>query len=155
MANGTRRIDIDLDDVYKAARVFPTQEELAAFLGVSLKTVKRRLKEKPFAEAFAAGKAEGRYSLRRAQYSAAIKGNAQMLKWLGIQELGQRDRQEITGADGGPQETRIRIVYEGDTWQPNIPSGSNGHTQNSVPSSIARRSVSLSGPDDAEAKPRA
>jgi hypothetical protein len=31
-----------------------------------------------------------------------MQGNATMLVWLGKQWLGQNDRHELTGADGGP-----------------------------------------------------
>lgn len=38
----------------------------------------------------------GKASLRRAQFKYALKGNHQLLIWLGKQELGQTDKQEIT-----------------------------------------------------------
>lgn len=44
--------------------------------------------------------------LRAAQYKAAMGGNTTMLIWLGKQRLGQSDKNELTGKDGG------RLVIE-------------------------------------------
>ena len=46
-------------------------------------------------------------SLRRWQYEAAKRGNASLLIWLGKQYLGQKDRHEQSGPDGG----QIEISY--------------------------------------------
>ena len=50
------------------------------------------------------GRANGRQTLRRLQWQAANEGNSTMLVWLGKQLLGQRDKTELTGADGGPMQ---------------------------------------------------
>jgi len=57
---------------------------------------------------------QGKQSLRRKQFEAAIKGNVTMMIWLGKQNLGQSDKQELTGKDGGPLEfTKIeRVVVD-------------------------------------------
>ena len=58
---------------------------------------------------------EGKASLRRAQWKAAQDGNPTMLVWLGKQMLGQRDKQEITGDNGGALQISItrRIIDPG------------------------------------------
>ena len=47
-------------------------------------------------------------SLRRAQYEAAMKGNATMLIWLGKQYLGQRDSPDLSEASTEELLTRAR-----------------------------------------------
>lgn len=49
-----------------------------------------------FAESFKTFSADGRISIRRAQFQSANKGNTSMLIWLGKQYLGQKEQQEIT-----------------------------------------------------------
>lgn len=43
----------------------------------------------------------GKASLRRMQFKSATNGNVTMQIWLGKQYLGQSDKQELTGKDGG------------------------------------------------------
>jgi hypothetical protein len=97
-----RRIDLDLDELEKLAAMRCTQDEVAGFFGVAVKTVQRRLKEARYAEVWERGSAKGRVSLRRAQFRVAEAGNAAMLIWLGKQWLGQRetpmDDDEVRGA---------------------------------------------------------
>jgi hypothetical protein len=89
-----------------------TQEEIAAFLGCSVATIERRVEEDhgiKFAEYYAQKSAGGTQSLRRAQYKAAMAGNPALLIWLGKQKLGQRDKQEVTGVDGGPIKQEVVV----------------------------------------------
>jgi len=80
-----------------------THAESAAVLGVSRETFEKFLgKHKKAAEAFESGKAEGRVSLRRAQYKAALAGNATMQIWLGKQLLAQKDKHEVGGDPDRP-----------------------------------------------------
>lgn len=74
-----------------------TLEEIARGLGVSISTLDRRRKEdSEFDEAIARGRARIRMTLRKAQLKSAIKeGNPSMLKWMGIQMLGQTDKHDI------------------------------------------------------------
>ena len=39
--------------------------------------------------------------MRRKQFEVANNGSVPMLIWLGKQYLDQKDKQEVTGADGG------------------------------------------------------
>src|SRR5262249_9066140 len=68
-----------------------TDQEMADFLGVSVRTIERRRKDPEFAEVMARGKARGRMSIRRAQMKMLEQGNATMGIWLGKQYLGQQD----------------------------------------------------------------
>jgi hypothetical protein len=75
-------------------KIQSTHSELAAVLGVSIETVKRRLKEDPeFCAAYEKGLENGKSSLRRIQWKSALGGNTTMQIWLGKQYLGQQDRQ--------------------------------------------------------------
>jgi len=80
-----------------------TTKECAAVLGVSEPTFIKFKKDNPqAAEAYEFGLEEGKASLRRMQFTAARKGNATMLVWLGKQLLGQRDHRDLGGPNGGP-----------------------------------------------------
>lgn len=74
-----------------------TQSECAATLEVSIPTMDTRLKEmgySGFLEFHQKHSENGKSSLRRAQWKAALDGNPTMLIWMGKQVLGQKDRQE-------------------------------------------------------------
>lgn len=78
-----------------------TIEEAAAACGVHRKTLHEFLARYPEArEAWEAGKNEGKASLRRLQFDMA-KSNPTMAIFLGKQYLGQRDKKELGGPDGG------------------------------------------------------
>lgn len=80
-----------------------TGPECAAVLGVTEPTWIKFKQEFPEVEAaLRDGQGSGRVSLRRRQFKAANDGNATMLIWLGKQYLGQADKQEVTGKNGGP-----------------------------------------------------
>lgn len=83
-----------------------TSKECAAVLGVTEPTwIKFKQDNPEIAETLAEGQGEGLASLRRRQFKAANDGNATMLVWLGKQYLGQADKSELTGKDGGPIQT--------------------------------------------------
>lgn len=74
------------------ARIQCTHEEMAAVLGMSLKTLQDRFAEDPtLLEVIEEGKATGKASLRRMQFKAAEAGNIAALIWLGKQTLGQKE----------------------------------------------------------------
>ena len=89
--SGRKIIDIDLLELEKLCSIGCTDKELAAFFGVSTRTIEKRRKHSEFLEAMERGQAKGCISLRRCQMKSAEKGNAAMLIWLGKQRLGQRD----------------------------------------------------------------
>jgi hypothetical protein len=89
---GRPAINIDLDEFRRLAVLQCTEEEVAAFFDVSVRTIRDRIsKRREYREAWETGKAKGRVSLRRAQFNAALKGDRTMLIWLGKQMLAQKD----------------------------------------------------------------
>jgi AraC-like DNA-binding protein len=102
---GRPRLTFDLRLVEDLGKIQSTHSELAAVLGVSIETVKRRLKDDPeFCAVYEKGLENGKSSLRRIQWKAALAGNTTMQIWLGKQYLQQRDMHsaELTGAKGEP-----------------------------------------------------
>jgi hypothetical protein len=69
----------------------PTDGEVAAWFGVSTKTIERRKSEPAFAEALERGRARGKLNLRRIQNKMA-ENNAAMAIFLGKNLLGQSDQ---------------------------------------------------------------
>lgn len=104
---GRPRVEIDLAIFEELAQIHCTKEEIAAVFRVSVDTIARRLESDPvFAEIYAKGRAEGKAAVRRTQYQWAKRGHPTHSIWWGKQHLGQRDKHELTGAEGGPIETR-------------------------------------------------
>jgi len=99
--------DLTPEFVYAAGKCFVTQEEIAELFGVSQPAVSKRLAKPELREAWLAGRAGGRMSLRRSQFRAAvIDGGAVPQIWLGKNELGQRDSvKEIE------QKTDVQVTY--------------------------------------------
>ena len=71
---------IDYDTVEKLSRIHCTQEEIATYLGISVRTLQRDPK---FCRIYKEGIAKACMSLRRMQWKAAEKGDKTMLIWLG------------------------------------------------------------------------
>jgi len=94
---------IDAEVVRKLAGYGCTVSEIAAVVDCDKRTLERR-----FAAVMEKGREHGKASLRRQQFKLANAGNATMLIWLGKQQLGQRDRQDVT-SDGT---LRVLNVYE-------------------------------------------
>lgn len=89
MAERGTRAEIDLNELERLCAIQSTDEEIAAWFGVSTRTIERRRLEPKFAEAMERGKAKGRISIRRQQMKMLEAGNATMGIWLGKQILGQ------------------------------------------------------------------
>lgn len=110
MAGGTRakagrkRIKIDIGEVEKLCALHCTDEEIAGFLGVSLRTFARRKRQPAFAEVMERGRAKGRLTLRRSLWNLAMKGNPAANIFLSKNLLGYKDvvSNEHSGPDGGP-----------------------------------------------------
>jgi hypothetical protein len=107
---GRKTIFIDLAELEKLCSLHCTDEDIAAFFGVSVRTIETRRKKLEFAEAMSRGRAKGRISLRRAQMKLVEKGNAPMSIWMGKQWLNQRDVTpiELSGPNGQP----VKISWE-------------------------------------------
>jgi hypothetical protein len=103
--SGRKSAHIDLAELEKLASLQCTDEELAAWFGVSVRTIERRkVTSRAFAEALARGKAKGRTSLRRSLWGLAVKGNPAANIFLAKNLLGYRDyfANEHSGPNGGP-----------------------------------------------------
>ena len=100
---GRPRKDVSIVQLRKLAELQCTYEEAAAVMGVSVATMKRRMAEPKYREAWDEGRCKGKMSLRRKQFALATK-NAAMAIFLGKQWLGQRDvvANEYSGPGGRP-----------------------------------------------------
>ena len=121
---GRPRAAIDYQKLDSMCAILCTGEEIAAILDIDYDTLGRALKRDGhigFAEYFKKKSSNGKMSLRRKQYQAAIEGNTTMLVWLGKQHLGQTDksenRNEHTGKDGNPLTLFIKEL-SGNTIEP-------------------------------------
>ena len=101
------KIEINLEELEKLARLQCTYAEIAAFFDCSIDTIKRRMKDEEFCTTYKKGLEEGKASLRRMQWKAAQGGNATMLIWLGKQYLGQSDKRDLEHTGDVP----IRVVF--------------------------------------------
>lgn len=111
---GRPRADIDPKKLEALCQVHATDQEIAAHFGVCLRTIEGLKKKPEYRDVFARGRADGKISLRRAQWQAALAGSAAMMIWLGKQELGQAEKLEHTGAKGGPiQVQQVREMLDG------------------------------------------
>lgn len=91
MPVGRPKIQIDYNTVEKLANIQCTQEEIASFLGISVRTLQR---DDEFCRIYKKGQENGKMSLRRIQYKLAEKNTA-MAIFLGKQYLGQKDNVEV------------------------------------------------------------
>src|SRR3954471_562271 len=105
---GRKPVQISLIELEKLASLHCTNEELADWFGVSVRTIELRKKRREFAEAMQRGRSKGRISVRRAQMKMLETGNGTMGIWLGKQLLGQRDviTTEHVGAGAAPSRWR-------------------------------------------------
>ena len=106
---GRKPINIDLLELEKLCSLQCTDDELAAWFAVSIRTIESRRKQPKFAEVMTRGRARGRISVRRAQMKMLEGGNAAIAVWLGKQLLGQRDVSpvELSGPNGQPLSMEI------------------------------------------------
>ena len=92
MAKRGARVEIDLTELERLCAIQATDQEIAAWFGVTTRTIERRRTEPKFAAIMERGKAKGRISVRRMQMKLLEQGNATMGVWLGKQLLGQTDQ---------------------------------------------------------------
>ena len=95
MMAGRPKKEIDYIAVEKLANIQCTQEEIASFLDLSVRTLQR---DEEFCRIYKKGQDSGKMSLRRMQYKLAEK-NPTMAIWLGKQYLKQRDNIEVENKD--------------------------------------------------------
>ena len=101
---GRPKKEIDYNAVEKLAGMQCTQEEIANFLELSVRTLQR---DETFCRIYKKGMDTGKMSLRRTQFKLAEK-SASMAIFLGKQYLGQKDKVEYT--DDGIEAINKNIV---------------------------------------------
>ena len=87
---GRKLIKIDETEVLKLARLGCKNTEIADFFDCSADTIERR-----FAGILKKGRAGRKAKLRELQWRSAEAGIYAMQIWLGKQELGQTDKQDV------------------------------------------------------------
>ena len=103
-----RQKPLDMKVVEGMASVGATNVEIADFLGVSEALVRKR-----GAVILAKARASLRMRLRQAQIKTAMAGNPAMQIWLGKQMLGQVEKHEVSGTEGGhPIELGLKVIHE-------------------------------------------
>jgi len=112
------KVKIDLAELEKLCVMQCADDEVAAFFGVSTRTIERRRQVKKFNDIMDRGKAKGRLSVRRHLFRLAGGGNVAAAIFLSKNLLGYKDyvNSELTGAAGGP----IQIAAKPDFSQLNI-----------------------------------
>ena len=98
------KVKIDLVELEKLCGMQCTDEEVAAFFGVSTRTIERRRRVERFVEVMERAKAKGRVSVRRNLFRLASGGNVAAAIFLAKNLLGYRDvlSNEHSGPNGGP-----------------------------------------------------
>ena len=98
------KVKIDLGELEKLATLQCTEEEIAAYLGISARTLQRRLRVAKFGDIVERARAKGRVSVRRNLFRLASGGNVAAAIFLSKNLLGYRDvvNTEHTGPAGGP-----------------------------------------------------
>ena len=98
------RVKIDVAELEKLYGMQCADEEVAAFFGVSTRTLARRKEVKKFGEVIDRAKARGRVSVRRALFRLAAAGNIAAAIFLAKNLLGYKDilSNEHSGPDGSP-----------------------------------------------------
>ena len=91
MAKPGKRAPINLVEVEKLAALHVTDQEMAGWFEVNVRTIERRKKNRKFAAAIERGRAKGKISIRRMQMQMLQAGNSTMGVWLGKQILGQNE----------------------------------------------------------------
>ena len=109
------KVKIDLAELEKLCVMQCTDEEVAAFFGVSTRTIERRRQVKKFNDVMERGRAKGRVSVRRNLFRLADNGQIAAAIFLSKNLLGYKDyvNSELTGAAGGP----IQITSKPDLSQ--------------------------------------
>ena len=86
---GRPKKPLDYLVIEKLASIMCTEEEIAAVLGVSVRTLQR---DEEFCRVYKKGMDSGRASIRRIQFRLMDEGNATMAIWLGKQYLDQKEQ---------------------------------------------------------------
>jgi hypothetical protein len=96
LQSGQSKIEISPEELESVAGLNLTILEAATFFNVSHSTMKRRLQEPLYRQAWERGRTKTQRLLRKKQIDTALKdGNVTMQIWLGKQILDQKDNPEI------------------------------------------------------------
>jgi hypothetical protein len=112
---GRKPKTFDWPEVGRMCKIQCTHEEIASILGTTKDTLydacKRDLKV-DFSTYYRQKADGGKKCLRRRQWSEAVDdGNVTMMIWLGKQHLGQSDKLEASGKDGGPLVGVVNVFF--------------------------------------------
>ena len=77
----------DRDVIKRLAAIMCSYEEIGGIIGMTEEGVKKRFKK-----VIDAGRAQGKESLRKAQFTRALDGDTRMQVWLGKNYLNQSDQ---------------------------------------------------------------
>jgi hypothetical protein len=107
------KVKIDLAELEKLCVMQCTDDEVAAFFGVSTRTIERRRQVKKFNDVMERGRAKGRVSVRRNLFRLANNGQIAAAIFLSKNLLGYKDyvNSELTGAAGGPIQIAAKPDY--------------------------------------------
>jgi hypothetical protein len=109
------RVKIDLAELEKLYGMQCTDEEVAAFFGVSTRTLSRRRQIRKFADIADQAKAKGRVSVRRSLFRLATNGNIAAAIFLAKNLLGYKD--VLSNEHSGPDGAAIQITNKPDLSQ--------------------------------------
>lgn len=99
---GRPRKPFSRQEFEKLCRYQSTIEEIACWFDMDVDTVNQRVAEEygtTFSVVFRRYRGHGKVSLRRRQFQKAMEGDSRMLKYLGANWLGQRERVEYLNAE--------------------------------------------------------
>ena len=107
--SGRRAVKIDLAELERLCSIQCTDQELASFFEVDVRTIERRKKNARFTAALERGRAKGRLSVRRMLFALAAKGNVAAAIFLAKNLLGYKDyfSNEHSGPEGGPSTRNV------------------------------------------------
>ena len=106
---------IDLAELEKLCGMQCTDEEIAAFFGVSIRTIIRRRQVAKFRDIMEQGRAKGRVSVRRNLFRLANAGNIAAAIFLAKNLLGYKDL--VNAEHSGPGGSAIEIATKPDLSQ--------------------------------------
>jgi len=107
---------IDWKSVQLMCSMLATYREIASKMGVAVATIERRCKKEckmSFSEFYEKHSADGKLSIRRAQFQLMQDGNATMAIYLGKVVLGQREATAVVQDDALTPDKLLEMVKKG------------------------------------------